>query len=1319
MILDDVWEKLDFGRIGIPSSEHHKGCKILITTRSEEVCTSMDCQRKIYLPILTDVEAWSLFQNKANISEDTPKPIKHLAKAISNECKGLPVAIATVASSLKAKEEVIWSVALNRLRSSKPINIEKGLQDPYKCLQLSYDNLDTKEAKSLFLLCSVFPEDYEIPIECLIRCAIGLGLAGEVNSYENARSEVMAAKIKLVSSCLILDVDNESVKMHDLVRDVAQWIAKNENNIIKCETEKDVSLEQSSIRYLWCVKFPNDMDCSNLEFLHIRTKLEVSDGIFERMGKLRVLIITNPEEYDRLWLSTRSFKTLINLRCLVLQYCKLSDISFVRYMKKLQSLSLHGCSWPPLIDMQTDVAFTQLKNLKLLEFNRCDIEIKNLEEIKRIPLLEELYIIQTESKYNDRKFIACVNLFSFVQTLQRCGIVLGQDFSPVDIPSKIFSCQRTIRINCFNISNEGIKGLAKEAKELFVGNIEGGVKNMMPGIFEIEGGINELNKLRIMNSEEIEYLVETSNDLRKVRNIFSKLQYLKIEKMKHLRALWHGCVLGNESFEKLEKLYLTNCPELTSLFTYVITRGDYVVGHFLQSKIFQNLKEVEIEDCGKLSHVFSASIIGDLSQLKKLSIKRCDMLEQIIGDVVHEKEEKDEIIEEDKHPHFESNHFKTPSIPSPTTVNSSNTAKTLTSLRKLIIEDCHGLKHIITKARVKRNQKENKVEDGHDFQSDLSMFQNLEEVDINKCDLLQHIFPESFVGGMVKLNETRNEESSNSKDNTCYQPQKSTQTELPSLQKLILDYLPNYIIPYSYYVRCPSLETLSLSVGRYVEFFTVNSSSNTSQMIHPDYIKIKISSSDSLHLFKSAEYLSEQPQGFDNAKYLFDLSIASLFMLRNLRIENCPKLLHIIDIGDEYESKNLDAIFPNLRSLSVYNCEQLKYMIGQCPLDNKNDKEIHLHFPTLEKLYLRKLPNIISICATNFLSMAWPSLNIFECSRCSKLVNNSPSRKDTIWVQNHFLTVQTLCMNNVKVEVIFCLNGYRMMGQQVNLKLEDLKLKNLPQMTNIWEATKNTFTLQHLTLLEIMRCEKLEVIFPQSMLRCLPELNRLEVRKCKELRQIIEEDLEDKKLFNPLSPQPCFPKLTRLIVEKCHKMKYLTSVSASNDFPNLDFLIINGATELLQLNETRKIEVELPKLKLVILMHLPKFCQETQFLNVEHRIVCNCPKLSLTSTTTLQEIQQNIEGSKKDYFFHDRWRVWFTINRLMKNSELPSSQDYMPKNTFPLQMNQEDPPTSENKPCSSQVNDNNQSMLGNTDDKLHEDKKIETRTLVSENRHKK
>jgi len=172
---------------------------------------------------------------------------------------------------------------------------------------------------------------------------------------------------------------------------------------------------------------------------------------------------------------------------------------------------------------------------------------------------------------------------------------------------------------------------------------------------------------------------------------------------------------------------------------------------------------------------------------------------------------------------------------------------------------------------------------------------------------------------------------------------------------------------------------------------------------------LQISSSDSLRLFESVEYLSEQPQGlnllimhnireinlkdFDEPKYLFNLSVASLLKLQILHIDNCSGLQHIIDIGDEYESKNWDAIFPNLKSISVYDCDRLEYMIGQYPFDNKNHKEIHLHFPSLEELYLRNLPNFISICATNFLSMAWPSLKKFECSGCSQLVNISPSHK--------------------------------------------------------------------------------------------------------------------------------------------------------------------------------------------------------------------------------------------------------------------------------------------------------------------------------------
>ncbi|XP_068462043.1 uncharacterized protein [Phaseolus vulgaris] len=1328
VILDDVWEKLDFGGIGIPSSEHHKGCKILITTRSEEVCTSMDCQRKIYLPILTDEEAWTLFQNKALIFEDTPDTLKNLGRLISNECKGLPVAIAAVASSLKGKAETIWSVALNKLRSSKPINIERGLIDPYKCLQLSYDNLDNKEAKSLFLLCSVFPEDYEIPLEILTRYAIGLGVVGEAHSYEEARSEVVAAKIKLVSSCLLLDEKDEYVKMHDIVRDVAHLIAKNENKIIKCEEEKDVTIEQNSVRYLWCVKFPNDLDCSNLEFLLLKTKLEELNGIFKRMRMLKVLILVNDKD-GITPLSTMSLKTLTNLRYLDISYYELSDFSFVSNMKKLQSLSLNGCSLSSF-----DVAITQVTTLKLLHVYKCEMKGKNFEVIKRTPLLEELYIVDIEGKWtaNSEDYIEFFNTFGVPLTLQRYSIVLGSD-NFYDY-SYFQYRPRTLLLNHFQISNEVIKGLAKKATNLFVANIQVGAKNIIPDIFQIEGGgLDELSEFEIRNSEEIECLIDTSNQSSTVVTHFSKLYNLRVEKMKNLRALWYCFQPINGPFENLEKLNLSDCPQLTSIFTYIVARslvqlkilkisrcdelkhiladddkteksqGEFTTEHPVQ--IFQNLQEVKVNSCRKLKHIFSANIVRGLTQLKMLKIQECDMLDQIIGNIVpsvdqNKKEELDEIIEEGKHPHLYST-----SIPSTTIVNNSpgslsslaslrindcpklgsiftaSTAKTLTSLEELIIKKCNSLKHIITHERVNQNQKEKNFEDDHDFHIDISIFQSLKKLRICGCDLLQRIFPISFVGGMMKevVDLKDFSRQNNFKENSCHQQQNNTQIELPTLEVLELDHTLGSTVLDNYLIRCPSVGELSLAIGRRVEFFTINCSANGSKARHEDYIAIKILNSDFVPPVESVEYLSKQPQGltllimhnirdielkgFDKVKYLFKSSIASSLMLESLTIRQCDGLEHIIDIEDEYGKESLNAIFPNLRYLSVSDCGQLKYMLGQYPVANQDCEEIHIHFSALEILYLYNLPNFVSICATNNLTMTWPSLKEFYSDSCLTVPTDSRehfsiSKKDPKGIQNHFFTLQYVTIRNSEVKGIFFLNGQGMIEQQVNLRLKDLLLENLPQMTYIWVTSKNSFNLQHLTTLEIVGCEKLEVIFPKHVFRCLPQLNLLKIRKCKELKQIIEDDMEDKTNSNLLSPRPCFPKLKALHVGHCHKLKRFISGSASNDFPNLLLLIINGASELEELvgcgqgksEEIRKSKVELPRLKLLIFMHLSNFCQETELPNIKNCVVYECPKLSLTPTTTLGELKENFPYKDLRNTRVYRWEIEVMMSNLDEDS---------------------------------------------------------------------
>jgi hypothetical protein len=58
LILDDLWNSFELHVVGIPVNL--KGCKLIITTRSEEVCKRMDSQHKIKLKPLCEREAWTL-----------------------------------------------------------------------------------------------------------------------------------------------------------------------------------------------------------------------------------------------------------------------------------------------------------------------------------------------------------------------------------------------------------------------------------------------------------------------------------------------------------------------------------------------------------------------------------------------------------------------------------------------------------------------------------------------------------------------------------------------------------------------------------------------------------------------------------------------------------------------------------------------------------------------------------------------------------------------------------------------------------------------------------------------------------------------------------------------------------------------------------------------------------------------------------------------------------------------------------------------------------------------------------------------------------
>ncbi|WKA03307.1 hypothetical protein VitviT2T_021424 [Vitis vinifera] len=123
IILDDLWAELELEKVGIPSPDDHKGCKLVLTSRNKQVLSNeMSTQKDFRVQHLQEDETWILFKNTAGDSIENPE-LQPIAVDVVKECAGLPIAIVTVAKALKNKNVSIWKDALQQLNSQTSTNI--------------------------------------------------------------------------------------------------------------------------------------------------------------------------------------------------------------------------------------------------------------------------------------------------------------------------------------------------------------------------------------------------------------------------------------------------------------------------------------------------------------------------------------------------------------------------------------------------------------------------------------------------------------------------------------------------------------------------------------------------------------------------------------------------------------------------------------------------------------------------------------------------------------------------------------------------------------------------------------------------------------------------------------------------------------------------------------------------------------------------------------------------------------------------------------------------------------------------------------------
>ncbi|KAJ6857968.1 hypothetical protein NC652_040485 [Populus alba x Populus x berolinensis] len=99
LILDDLWNSFEPDKVGIPDSL--KGCKLIITTRSEAVCRQMNSKNNVRVNPLPKGEAWTLFTEILGHDTRLSLDVEQIAIFITRECDGLPLGIKTIAGTMK------------------------------------------------------------------------------------------------------------------------------------------------------------------------------------------------------------------------------------------------------------------------------------------------------------------------------------------------------------------------------------------------------------------------------------------------------------------------------------------------------------------------------------------------------------------------------------------------------------------------------------------------------------------------------------------------------------------------------------------------------------------------------------------------------------------------------------------------------------------------------------------------------------------------------------------------------------------------------------------------------------------------------------------------------------------------------------------------------------------------------------------------------------------------------------------------------------------------------------------------------------------
>nr|XP_029122293.1 putative disease resistance RPP13-like protein 1 [Elaeis guineensis] len=192
---------------------------------------------------LSPEQSWSLFRHYAFGGRDVEEQshLEGIGKQIVNKCSGLPLAVKTIGSLLGYEtDEDGWMEVLQ----SDLWELDKN-NEILASLRLSYIRMPA-HLKSCFLYCSMFPKDHVFDKDVLVRLWMAQGYIPPRGrkKMEDIGDECFNDLLRRS----FFDRHFGRLKMHDMIHDLAKFIAGNECYVV---VDKELPGSPDKVRHLY------------------------------------------------------------------------------------------------------------------------------------------------------------------------------------------------------------------------------------------------------------------------------------------------------------------------------------------------------------------------------------------------------------------------------------------------------------------------------------------------------------------------------------------------------------------------------------------------------------------------------------------------------------------------------------------------------------------------------------------------------------------------------------------------------------------------------------------------------------------------------------------------------------------------------------------------------------------------------------------------------------------------------------------------------------------------------------------------------------